>query len=222
MGARAPNFEDESFDLVYSCHKKPQLARPLLNLAPVSCRAWDEKGLQMKPPQVSIIVPALNAQAYIGTALESALSQTCSEIEVIAVDDGSSDGTADEMRRFAALDSRLRLIRHSSTRGVSAARNTGIAAAQGKWLAPLDADDAFALNRIEYLLKAVDETTADLIADNLMLCSFPSRQPLEPAVRPESPLFASPLTLLDFVAHESIDGNVTLGQLKPLLRRRFI
>jgi succinoglycan biosynthesis protein ExoO len=176
----------------------------------------------MKPLQVSIIVPAFNAQAYIGTALESALSQTCSELEVIVVDDGSSDGTADEVRRFAAVDSRLRLIRHSSTRGVSAARNTGIAAARGKWIAPLDADDAFALNRIEYLLKAADETAADLFADNLMLCSFPARQPLEPAVRPESPLFASPLTLSVFVAHESADGNITLGHLKPLLRRRFI
>jgi succinoglycan biosynthesis protein ExoO len=176
----------------------------------------------MKPPQVSIIVPAFNAQAYIGTALESALSQTCSELEVIVVDDGSSDGTADEVRRFAAADSRLRLIRHSSTRGVSVARNTAIAAAQGKWIAPLDADDAFALNRIEYLLSGADETDADLIADNLMLCSFPARQPLEPALRPDSPLFASALTLSVFVAHEDTKGNITLGHLKPLLRRRFI
>jgi succinoglycan biosynthesis protein ExoO len=176
----------------------------------------------MKPPQVSIIVPAFNAQAYIGTALESALSQTCSELEVIVVDDGSSDDTAAEVRRFADIDSRLRLIRHSSTRGVSVARNTGIAAAQGKWIAPLDADDAFALNRVEYLLCGADETDADLIADNLMLCAFPSRQPLGPALRPGSPLFASPLTLSIFVSHEDTKGNVTLGHLKPLLRRRFI
>lgn len=177
---------------------------------------------QTDSPRVSIIIPALNAQAYIEKSVTSALSQTCPDIEVIVVDDGSSDGTVEMVEQFAKGDARVRLFRHGSPRGPSAARNTGIAAARGEWISPLDADDAFAPNRIDYLLRAAHETGIDLIADNLMLCSFPARLPLEPAVKPGSPLFARPITLSVLVGQEREDGKITLGHLKPLIRRRFI
>jgi succinoglycan biosynthesis protein ExoO len=173
-------------------------------------------------PQVSIIVPAFNAQEYIAHALSSALSQTNCNLEVIVVDDGSTDHTFEEVARIAALDERVRLLQHERTCGASATRNTAIAAAQGDWIAPLDADDAYAPNRLDYLLKNARETDADLVADNLMLCSFPARVPLEPAVRPGSRLFEGPLTLSEFVGTESVDGNIDLGFLKPMIRRQFI
>jgi len=91
-------------------------------------------------PLVSVIIPALNAEATIGETLHSALAQTYRAIEIIVVDDGSSDSTARIVAALAARDPRLRLIR-TANGGISRARNTGIAASAGSFVAPLDADD---------------------------------------------------------------------------------
>lgn len=93
-------------------------------------------------PVVSVIVPAYNAEANVADALRSALSQTLREIEVIVVDDGSTDGTASVVRRVAEDDARVHLIRQENA-GVAAARNAAISAARGDYVAPLDADDVW-------------------------------------------------------------------------------
>lgn len=92
-------------------------------------------------PLVSVIVPAFNAGATVADALASALAQTYSNIEIIVADDGSTDGTAAIVERFAGLDERVTLIRLAANGGIAAARNTAIAAAKGDYIAPLDADD---------------------------------------------------------------------------------
>jgi glycosyltransferase involved in cell wall biosynthesis len=88
-------------------------------------------------PVVSVIIPCFNACATLNAAIESAISQDGIELEVIVVDDGSSDGSADIARGFAP---RARVLT-GPNRGVSAARNRGISEAQGKWFIFLDADD---------------------------------------------------------------------------------
>ena len=98
-------------------------------------------------PLVSIIVAAFNAAATIEETCRSALAQTYPSIEVLVVDDGSTDTTADIVTELAAADPRLRLIRQPNL-GVAAARNCGIAAARGELLAPLDADDLWAPGKI--------------------------------------------------------------------------
>jgi glycosyltransferase involved in cell wall biosynthesis len=172
-------------------------------------------------PAVSVIMPALDAERFIGIALTSVLSQTFADLEVLVVDDGSRDGTAAAVERFATADRRVRLLRHDRTLGTARARNTAIANARGAWLAPLDADDAFAANRLEYLVGRAHALAADLVADNVMLCSFPSGDALEPAIRPGSALFNTALTPSAFIAHEH-HGGFSLGYLKPLVRRAFI
>jgi glycosyltransferase involved in cell wall biosynthesis len=92
------------------------------------------------PPLVSIIVPAFNAEATLAETLRSALAQAHSNIEVIVVDDGSTDATAAIAERFASEDIRLTLIRTANV-GIAAARNLAIAASKGDYVAPLDADD---------------------------------------------------------------------------------
>ena len=86
---------------------------------------------------VSAVIPAYNGRRYVGRAIESVLKQTCPAAEVIVVDDGSTDGTAAAVRAFGDA---VRLIEQPNG-GVSVARNTGIAAATGDWIAFLDADD---------------------------------------------------------------------------------
>jgi glycosyltransferase involved in cell wall biosynthesis len=89
---------------------------------------------------VSVIIPAFNAAAYIRPTLNSVLAQTYQQIEVIVVDDGSSDATAAIVEEFVTRDARFQLVRQSNA-GVGAARNAAIRKACGKYVAPLDADD---------------------------------------------------------------------------------
>lgn len=91
-------------------------------------------------PLVSVIIPSYNARKWIRFTLESVSAQTLREIEVLVVDDGSTDGTGELAEEFAKHDSRVRVIRQVNA-GVGAARNAGIRAARGRYIAPLDADD---------------------------------------------------------------------------------
>jgi glycosyltransferase involved in cell wall biosynthesis len=98
-------------------------------------------------PLVSVIVPAYNAERFLGEAVESVLRQTWHEIEVIIVDDGSSDGTAALAERLAASDPRVRVI-HQENGGLSSARNAGLAASRGEYVSFLDADDVLLPDKI--------------------------------------------------------------------------
>jgi glycosyltransferase involved in cell wall biosynthesis len=89
-------------------------------------------------PLVSVIIPTYNRAALVQEAVASVLAQTCRDFEFLVVDDGSTDDTAEVL---AGLDGQFQVLRHPSRRGVSATRNTGIAAARGEWLAFLDSDD---------------------------------------------------------------------------------
>ena len=91
-------------------------------------------------PLVSVIIPAYNAERFIGQTLESVLAQTYANFEVLVVDDGSTDETVALVHSYAAQDSRIKLQQQANA-GVAAARNAGIQAATGELLAPLDADD---------------------------------------------------------------------------------
>ena len=93
----------------------------------------------MSAPLVSVVVPCRDREDTVRAAIESVLAQDGPALEVIAVDDGSSDGTVDALR--AVDDPRLRVIENGPPHGVSAARNRGIEAAEGAWIAFQDSDD---------------------------------------------------------------------------------
>jgi glycosyltransferase involved in cell wall biosynthesis len=88
-------------------------------------------------PLVSVIIPTYNRADLVRQALASVKAQTYRDFEIVVVDDGGTDGTFEAL----AAGREIRVLRHPSRRGVSAARNTGIAAARGEWLAFLDSDD---------------------------------------------------------------------------------
>lgn len=91
-------------------------------------------------PEVSVIMPAYNAERFIGTALRSLQAQSGPDLEIVVVDDGSSDDTLGLVHAAAAADARIVVIAGGHG-GVSAARNTGLAAARGGFLTFLDSDD---------------------------------------------------------------------------------
>jgi O-antigen/teichoic acid export membrane protein/GT2 family glycosyltransferase len=120
-------------------------------------------------PRASILIPVYNAEGTILRALDSAQTQTVKDIEIIVIDDASTDSTAELIYKRALSDARIQIHRLERNSGPAAARNVGISSARGEWLALLDADDTMSSDRLERLLDAC--TTQDvLVADNLQLC----------------------------------------------------
>lgn len=115
-------------------------------------------------PAVSVIIPCYNHAHYLGHALESVLAQTFRSWEAIVVDDGSTDSTRDVAAQFS--DPRIRYI-YQGNRGLSAARNTGIRAAQGEFLAFLDADDEWEPRFLEMCANALTANEAVTAATTL-------------------------------------------------------
>lgn len=114
-------------------------------------------------PLASIIVPAYNVETYIGECIEALLAQTFKNIEIIIVDDGSTDGTTDVINRYAAVDERVRFIRIANG-GVSKARNAAIDMCVGEFISFVDADDAVATDFIETLITLFETTDCDCAA----------------------------------------------------------
>ncbi len=111
---------------------------------------------------VTVIIPAYNAANTIAATLSSACSQTHAELQVLVVDDGSTDGTPDVVANWAEQDSRVALIRIPNG-GVARARNAGLAQAAGEYVAPLDADDLWHPTKIARQLARITATSADLV-----------------------------------------------------------
>jgi succinoglycan biosynthesis protein ExoO len=122
----------------------------------------------VKPrPIVSVIIAAFNAEEYIVTAVSSALSQTMTQLEVIVVDDGSTDATVSRIQSIH--DERVRLYTLASNQGPSFCRNYAIERAQGDWIAILDSDDWWDPTRLDVLLGCAIQNQAHVVCDDLYL-----------------------------------------------------
>ena len=104
-------------------------------------------------PLVSIIIPVYNVSAYLTQCLESVAGQTYQKLDIILIDDGSTDDSGSICDRFASCDARIRVF-HTENRGISAARNLGIEEARGEYIMFVDSDDWIELNAVETLLEA--------------------------------------------------------------------
>lgn len=116
----------------------------------------------MNQPLVSIIVPVYNAEIYLGPCLESLRSQTWPDLEIILVNDGSTDGSGQLCAAAARVDGRIRFLDRPNG-GVSAARNAALAAAKGDYLQFSDSDDLLTPDATETLVRAAQVTGADLV-----------------------------------------------------------
>lgn len=114
-------------------------------------------------PLLSVIVPVFNARNFLDRCVCSILDQSFSDFEVIFVDDGSTDRSAEIVRRFARVDSRIILVEHAKNSGPGAARNTGIAKARAQYVTFVDSDDFVDRNLLEVLFDACDGCTFDIV-----------------------------------------------------------
>lgn len=174
-------------------------------------------------PLVSILIVARNTGQFIGDAIISARQQTFSQIEVIVVDDASTDDTRAVAEHHAAQDARVRVI-DGPRAGLAAIRNVSLDAARGRWAAILDSDDMLHPRHIEQLVAAAQRTGAEIVAANMV--SFAHEHGLT-----QTALFADRrdwreerwLSLIDYVRANSASGDaVSAGYLKPLFNLDFL
>jgi len=118
-------------------------------------RAELQKFREAGAPAVSVIVPVFDGEKTIERALASILAQTFTDFEIIVVDDGSTDLTVEAVSR--KYGEQLRLIEHRKNRGAAAARNTGIVAARGRWVAFLDCDDTWRADKLGRQLEMLEK-----------------------------------------------------------------
>ncbi|MEL6928082.1 MAG: glycosyltransferase family 2 protein [Cyanobacteria bacterium J06600_6] len=173
--------------------------------------------------EVSVIIPAYNTGKYITKAIDSALCQTLTNIEVIVVDDCSTDNTVEIIQGFE--DPRLRLICNTHNLGAGGARNRAIAAAKGKWIAVLDSDDWYAPQRLEVLVNLAEQKQVDFIADDSYLIEDGVNTPWSTIIR-ESGIRMNAIqqfNAAEFIMTD-IEGRpgLRLGFTKPLFRREFL
>ena len=116
----------------------------------------------MNIPKVSIIIPVYNVAPYLAQCLDSVINQSLPEIEIILVDDGSTDNSAEICADYALKDSRIKLLSKPNG-GLSSARNAGHEHVTAKYLMYLDSDDWINLETCEIALKAIEENNADLV-----------------------------------------------------------
>lgn len=110
---------------------------------------------------VSIIVPVYNAQEYLSYCIKSLIAQSYQQLEIILVDDGSTDDSGKICDTYANQDSRIRVL-HQKNSGISGAQNAGLDAATGDYIAFADNDDILDTHNIEYLVHALETTDADM------------------------------------------------------------
>jgi len=108
-------------------------------------------------PEVSVIIPTFNRAAFLKSAIKSALHQTYDDIEIIVVDDNSSAPVHDVIKKLQ--DTRIKYIRHKHNFGVSVARNTGIKASKGKYIAFLDDDDEWLPEKLEKQIEIIKNSS---------------------------------------------------------------
>lgn len=172
--------------------------------------------LTRRRPRVSVVIASYNAEQWVGAAVRSALAQSLEEIEVILVDDSSTDATISEALRAAEGDSRLLLVKCAGNGGPAAARNRGFSRARGDWIAVLDSDDLLAPDRLETLIAAGERSGADIVSDDLILFGEGGDLPTY-FLRDQTPRWISPRAYLEQCL--MFGAGQDYGYLKPAFRR---
>jgi succinoglycan biosynthesis protein ExoO len=171
----------------------------------------------------SVLIPAYNVSGIIERAIRSAAAQTTPPLEILVVDDCSTDNTVDVVKALARDIPSIRLLSTHANSGPSAARNVGLRAAQGDWIALLDSDDAWKPGRLERLSEVASATSADFVADNLVMWDLVADAQVKPFYY-DLPEEQRQITLIDmFEADDNFNFSKTsFALMKPVYRREFI
>jgi len=171
-------------------------------------------------PWVSVVMSVYNGGRYLEAALRSARAQSVSDIEILVVDDRSSDDSLAIAHRHAADDARIRVFTLNTNLGPAGARNVALAVARGAWVAVFDCDDLMHPQRLERLLLHAEATGADIVADDVMIFADHANTPNAALLGKQNP---GSIDLAAFIRANLLFGRgVALGYLKPLFRATFL
>lgn len=171
-------------------------------------------------PDVSFVIAAYNAERSVARAIESARAQQGVTLEVVVVDDCSNDRTVEVVRSFPP--DQVRLVELEENRGPGGARNAGLEAARGRWIAVLDSDDAVYSDRLARMISYAERQDAQIAVDNLDV--------VQEASGVKTTMFApallekySELCLADFIAANLLfEDTFSFGYMKPIFERSFL
>ena len=133
------------------------------------------QGADAEKPLISIIIPAYNAEPYLPGCIDSILKQSYQAYEILLLNDGSTDGTAQLGQQLMAEHTCIRFL-SMENQGVSAARNRGIALARGQWLTFVDADDRIHPEMLSHLLQLAAETGSDIVGCDFVTWDEPTAE----------------------------------------------
>jgi glycosyltransferase involved in cell wall biosynthesis len=171
-------------------------------------------------PLVSVVLPCYDVERTVGRTIESLLGQTYETLEVIAIDDGSSDATATILERFAVGDPRIRLLRNGANRGLIFTLNRGVAEARGAFIARIDADSRATPERLERQLAAfARRPEVGVVGTAVELVDVNGRRTVKPRpVRCTEPdaarfmaLFANPMAHVTIMARAELMKTYPYG-----------
>jgi succinoglycan biosynthesis protein ExoO len=168
----------------------------------------------------TIIVPTYCAEATLERALRSALDQSLRDIEIIVVDDASTDGSWGLINTLVTEDSRIVAVRNECNRGKPVGMNRAIALARGRWIAVLDADDWYHPDRLSRLIAIGERRRADMVADNQFFFDAQADRIVGTAWRFRDEHW--PLSFDDFLYGSNAFATFNLGMLKPVIRSDFL
>lgn len=134
---------------------------------------------QNHKPTFSVIIPAYNSQDFIDKSVNSVLSQTCTDFELVLVDDGSKDNTLKIFNKFAENDSRIKVI-HQDNGGHTSARNTGLLNSVGEYILFIDSDDSIETNVLERIKDEIVINNPDVIVFDILQCNLDAKYSVLP------------------------------------------
>jgi glycosyltransferase involved in cell wall biosynthesis len=156
---------------------------------------------------ISVIVPVYNVERYLSRCIYSIINQTYEKLEIILVDDGSSDNSSSICDEFALKDSRIRVI-HQNNGGLSAARNTGLSIATGDYVGFIDSDDWIKLDTYEYCIDLINKYKADVVQINY--CTVSSEKAVIQKQKEKNKLLEREEILHYYMVSTTISGSYSV------------
>lgn len=169
-------------------------------------------------PLVSVIIPTYNVSHYIEKAIRSVLQQTISDFEIIIVDDCSTDNTIQKIKEID--DCRIQLYKNINNMGPSFSRNRAISIAKGKWLAILDSDDYWEIDRLEKMIEIANRYNVEIVCDDLYLIRDEEHHPFNTYLKSRESVIGIINQPTIISATRMIKDDY--GFLKPLISTNFI
>ena len=166
----------------------------------------------MEDALVSIVVPVYQVETYLDACVSSLLAQSYPHIEILLVDDGSTDRSPALCEAWAERDARVRVL-HQRNGGLSAARNTGIEAARGDWLVLVDSDDRVAVDFVAQLLCAAQTAHADMAVCSFVYDYGETREPLHPVIREEQATFTGQELTQEYFSLRAVEFTVAWNKI---------